>query len=141
MSKKKYQHHAPMQPNSPTKSENEATTGATLEEAGAANPPKVADEERNSYEKSMESRLSEFGSKIDDLSVKAGELKEQAATKMQELKEKQQEASVKFQSMKETSGEAWGEFKHGMDNCFEELSKAWDEMKSGCSNAASKFEK
>ena len=127
--------------NTSTTDENKvgSTTGGRMEEAGAANPPSV--DERSSYEKSMESRLSELGAHIDDLTAKAGEAKEQAKVKLKELKEKQEEASVKLQSMKETSAEAWGEFKHGMDNAFEELSKAWDEMKAGCSSAASKFDK
>ena len=119
-----------------------ATTGGELEEVGAANPPKTMDvSDRKDYEKCMETRLSEIGAKIDEFTDKAEAMKEQAACKLQELKEKQQEASVKLQSLKETSAEAWTEFKHGMDNCFEELSKAWDEMKAGCASAASKFEK
>ncbi|MDZ4835714.1 MAG: hypothetical protein SGJ27_18210 [Candidatus Melainabacteria bacterium] len=125
--------------NSDTEKGLYSTTGGAMEEAGIANPPTLAD--RSTYEKNMETRLSELGAKIDDLSVKAGEVKEQASTKLKELKEKQQEASVKLQSMKETSTEAWGEFKHGMDNAVEELSKAWEEMKAGCSSAASKFDK
>jgi hypothetical protein len=142
MSNEFNQYYNPMQPSSSMSSDtNEPTTGATLEEAGVANPPNAADVDRSDYEKSMESRLSEFGAKIDELGVKAGELKEQAATKFQELKEKQQEAKTKFQSLKETSSEAFCEFRHGMDNCFEELSKAWDEMKAGCSSAAAKFDK
>ncbi len=118
-----------------------STTGAEMEELGALNPPKVADEDRSCYERTMEERLSELGARIDELGMKAEEMKEQAAVKVKELREKQQEASVKLQSLKETSAEAWGEFKHGMDNCFEELSKAWEEMKAGSARAASKFEK
>ena len=121
--------------------ENQSTTGGALEEVGVANPPSSSDLDRSSYEKTMEERMSEFGAKIDDLNDKIGEMKEQAAAKYQDLREKQKVASCKLKDLKETSTEAFGEFTTGMDHAFEELSKAWEEMKTGCSNAAAKFEK
>lgn len=118
-----------------------STTGGALEEAGAVNPPSTTDLDRSSYEKSMEERMAEFGAKIDELQDKLETMKEEAACKYQDLKEKRQVAADKFKSLKETSTEAFGEFKTGMDHAFEELCKAWDEMKTGYANAAAKFEK
>jgi DNA-binding ferritin-like protein len=89
----------------------------------------------------MEERMAEFGAKIDELHEKLDSMKEQAAVKYQDLKDKQRVASCKFKELKETSADAFSEFKTGMDHAFEELTKAWEEMKTGCSNAAAKFEK
>jgi len=127
--------------NQPSSSDFGSTTGGALEEAGAANPPSTTDLDRSSYEKSMEERMAEFGARIDELNEKLDSMKEQAAVKYQDLKDKQRVASCKFKELKETSTDAFGEFKTGMDHAFEELSKAWEEMKTGCSNAAAKFEK
>ncbi len=98
-------------------------------------------EERKDYEGNMEKKLAEIGSKIDEMSAKAGELKEQAANKYEELKKKREEAACKFEDLKQQSSDAWKEFKSHMDTALEDLSHAVGEMKSGCCEAKSKFEK
>lgn len=97
--------------------------------------------DRTHYESNMESRLSDLGAKIDDFVEKAGNAKDQVACTLKELNEKREHAMTKFQCLKDTSCEAFGEFKTGMDKAFEDLSKAWEEIKVGSSKAASKFEK
>lgn len=97
--------------------------------------------ERTHYESNMENRLKDLGAKIDDFVEKAGNAKDQVACTLKELNEKREHAVTKFQCLKDTSCEAFGEFKQGMDKAFEDLSKAWEEIKVGSSKAASKFEK
>lgn len=98
-------------------------------------------EDRKEYEGNMERKLADIGSKIDEMAVKAEELKEQAANKFEDLKKKRDEAAVKFEELKKQSSEAWKEFKGHMDTALEDLSHAVNEMKSGCCDAKSKFEK
>jgi chromosome segregation ATPase len=94
---------------------------------------------KTDYEGNMENKLREIGAKIDDWSTKAGAAKEQAATKIQELNEKREKATKRMTEVKEASGDAWHEFKGGMDKAFDELKQAWEEIRSGSEKAADKL--
>ncbi len=93
------------------------------------------------YVGKMESKFADIGAKIDELTVKAGVAKDQAAVKLEELKQRKEEASKKLHQLKSSSGDAWQEFKHGLDKAAEELKQALHELKSGSEKAAAKFEK
>ena len=65
--------------------------------------------------------------------------KDHAACKLNELKEKREAATKRFGEVKDASGEAWIEFKGGMDKAFDELKSAWDELRLGSEKAADKL--
>ena len=98
---------------------------------------------RTEYEGSMECKMKELGAKIDEFSAKAcsakDHAKEQAETKMLELNVKREQATKHMKEMKEASGEAWTEFKGGLDKAFEELKQAWEELRGGSEKAAEKL--
>jgi len=98
---------------------------------------------RTEYEGSMECKMKELGAKIDEFSAKAcsakEHAKEQAEAKMQALKEKHEQTTKYMKEMKEASGEAWTEFKGGLDKAFEELKQAWEELRGGSEKAADKL--
>jgi len=98
-----------------------------------------SDDMRTNYEGNMEGKLRELGAKIDEFSAKACEAKEQASAKVQELKEKREHAMCRMKEVKTASGEAWSEFKGGMDKAFEELKQAWEELRGGSEKAADKL--
>jgi thymidylate synthase len=91
------------------------------------------------YVGSMETKLAEIGAKIDEMSAIAHEKKEQAAVKLEQLKKQKEEAYQKFQEVKTSSGDAWHEFKIGLDKAFEEMKSAVHELKAGSEKAAEKL--
>jgi hypothetical protein len=94
---------------------------------------------KTEYVGKMESKLAELGAKIDELTIKAGEAKDQAAIKVEELKRRKEEATRKFQQLQSSSGDAWQEFKLGLDKAVEDMKQALHELKSGSEKAAAKF--
>ena len=94
---------------------------------------------RTSYEGNMEGKLRDLGAKIDEFSTKACEAKDQASAKVQELNEKREHAMCRMKEVKAASGEAWSEFKGGMDKAFDELKQAWEELRGGSEKAADKL--
>jgi len=90
------------------------------------------------YELNMERKLQSLGANIDQWS---GQAEIMAVEKMKELRRKQAEASKRLEELKAASGEAWGEFKQGLDRACEDLAKAFDELKSSSAKALSKFNK
>lgn len=96
-------------------------------------------ETRIEFQSNMETRLAALGAKIDEFTVTAGQVKEQAACRLDELNAKRADATAKLQELKAQSGEAWVELKDGMEKSVEELKKAWEELRSGSERAAAKF--
>jgi uncharacterized coiled-coil DUF342 family protein len=88
--------------------------------------------DRHDYEHTMENKLKEVGAKID-------ELKEKAGVKWDSLQAKREEAQAKYKQMKANSGDAYNEFKLGMDKAFDELQQAWQEAKAGTEKATAKL--
>jgi hypothetical protein len=88
---------------------------------------------------SMESRLRSLGARIDELMVRAEAAKARAGEKAAVLRDKQQGAMTRFNEMKSHSGEAWDEFKPGLDRAWEDLKKAWEEVRTASNRAASKL--
>src|SRR5277367_4099550 len=86
---------------------------------------------KSDYVGNMETRLAEIGAKMDELGVKAHDAKESAAVKYEALKKRRDEAMAKFHELKGSSGEAWTEFRAGVDKAFDELRHAWDELRAG----------
>src|ERR1700733_9110093 len=84
----------------------------------------VSNESKQSYEGKMETKLRELGAHIDQLSERAG-------TEYEKLKVKREAAQAELARLKKNSGEAYAEFKAGVDKAFEELQKAFEEAKEG----------
>ena len=95
---------------------------------------------KTEYEGTMETRLRDLGAKIDDLLSKAEVAKEKAQVKADELRAKQEAAMSKLKEMKDCGGEAWREFKPGLDRAWEDLRQAWDELRGASERAAQKFQ-
>jgi hypothetical protein len=88
---------------------------------------------------SMESRLRSLGARIDDLMARAEVAKERAGEKAAVLRDKQEHAMTRLSEMKSCSGEAWHEFKPGLDRAWEDLKKAWQEVRVASTRAAEKL--
>ncbi len=93
------------------------------------------------YVGNMETKFAEIGAKMDELTAKAHDAKESAAVKYEQLKKRREEAAAKLHLLKNSTGEAWTEFRSGVDKAFDELKLAWDELRSGSEKAVAKFEK
>lgn len=93
------------------------------------------------YVGSMESKFAEIGAKLDELHSKASDAKDQAANKYEEVKQRKEEFAKHLAEMKASSGDAWTEFKAGLEKAFEELKLAAYEVKEGSVKAVAKFEK
>src|SRR5271168_1999017 len=92
----------------------------------------VPAESKQSYEGKMEAKLRELGAHIDQLSERAG-------VEYEKLKVKKEATQAKLAQLKSNSGEAYAEFKSGLDKAFEELQKAFEEAKAGTTAAAQKM--
>jgi len=98
------------------------------EEGGCCLPA----ETKQAYEGKMETKLKELGAHIDQLSERAG-------TEYEKLKVKHEATQVKLTELKKNSGEAFAEFKTGLDKAFEELHQAFEEAKAGTARAKEKM--
>jgi hypothetical protein len=92
----------------------------------------VPAESKQTYEGKMETKLKELGAHIDQLS-------DRASQEYEKLKVKREAAQTKLSQLKTNSGEAYTEFKAGMDKAFEELQKAFEEAKAGTAKATEKM--
>jgi predicted nuclease with TOPRIM domain len=96
---------------------------------------------RSEYEGKMESRLKEFGAKLDELMAKGDAAKEQVAGKIEELKANKSRLATKLAEMRSASEDAWSELKPGLDRAVDELGKAFSELKQASERAAGKLHK
>jgi hypothetical protein len=93
------------------------------------------------YVGSMESKFAEIGAKLDELHSKASDAKEQAAHKYEEVKKHKEEFAKRLAEIKDSTGDAWTEFKGGLEKALDELKLAAYEVKEGSTKAVAKFEK
>lgn len=95
-------------------------------------------EEKKAYQKTMEKKLADLGSKIDKLQKKAdkagGDAKAELDQQIKALKEKREAAKKKMAELNSAKDEAWKTLKSGMQS-------AWDELSSAVDKATSKFDK
>jgi ElaB/YqjD/DUF883 family membrane-anchored ribosome-binding protein len=85
--------------------------------------------DKQSYRKKMEAQLNELGAQISDLLDKVGTA---ADKELEALRPKLKAAGEKLDELKQTSTEAWGDFKPG-------LGKAWSELQKSFNQAAARF--
>jgi hypothetical protein len=93
------------------------------------------------YVGSMETKFAEIGAKLDELHSKASDAKDQAANKYEEVKKRKEEFAKHLAEIKASTGDAWTEFKGGLEKALEELKLAAYEVKEGSTKAVAKFEK
>ena len=87
----------------------------------------MADEQ--SYRKKMETQLNELGAQIQDLLNKVGTGVDKEVAS---LRPKLKAAQEKLDELKQTSTEAWGDLKPGLE-------KAWSELQKSVGQAAARF--
>jgi predicted nuclease with TOPRIM domain len=86
-------------------------------------------EQMQAFRKQMESKLNEYGDKIDQLQAKAEELggdaKAKAEQELSALRKKRDEVSEKLNELGSSSGNAWDQIKSGIDAAMEDLGNAY----------------
>ncbi|HET6369728.1 MAG TPA: hypothetical protein VFG95_00930 [Nitrospiria bacterium] len=106
----------------------------------------MEEEDKETYQKTMEARLAHLGAKLDQLKEgadKAGEkAKNEISRLVHDLRQRQEEARKTFQEVKGASGEAWvqlkgglekaaGQLKEGLDQAGSKLKQAWHKEETG----------
>ncbi len=91
-------------------------------------------QQKQEYQKKMESELAELSKRIDELKGKAKTAKQEAAAKLEgtiaELKKKQEAAEKQLPEVGSATSKAWVEVKAGADKAMDELKKAYESAKS-----------
>ncbi|HEY2981644.1 MAG TPA: hypothetical protein VGJ22_10715 [Anaerolineales bacterium] len=87
----------------------------------------MADEQ--SYRKKMEAQLNELGAQISEL---LGKLGTGVDKELEALRPKLKAAREKLEELKQTSADAWGDLKPGLE-------KAWVELQKSFNEAAARF--
>ena len=87
----------------------------------------MADEQ--SYRKKKETQLNDLGAQIQELLTKFGA---EVDREVEALRPKFKEAQEKLETLKQTSTEAWGDLKPGLE-------KAWSELQKSVAQASSRF--
>jgi DNA-binding transcriptional regulator GbsR (MarR family) len=86
-------------------------------------------EQIQAFRKQMETKLNEYGEKIDQLQAKSEELggdaKAKAEQQLTALRQKRDEASEKLKGLGSSSGDAWEQLKSGIDAAMEDLGNAY----------------
>jgi peptidoglycan hydrolase CwlO-like protein len=91
-------------------------------------------QEKKNYEINMEERLARLGKQLDEINVKAKDMKEQARKEMtkylDDAKKKQKAALRKLQKIQKESTEKWKRFTSDMDAAADSFAKAYEKVKS-----------
>jgi peptidoglycan hydrolase CwlO-like protein len=91
-------------------------------------------QEKEEYQKRIESQLADLSKKIDELKEKAKTAKEDVAVKLQAqieaLKKQQQVADEKLSELRSSTSKAWDQVKTGADKALEDLKKAYEAARS-----------
>jgi DNA-binding transcriptional regulator GbsR (MarR family) len=89
-------------------------------------------EQMQAFGKQIETKLNEYGEKIDQLQAKAEKLGGDAKTKAEQqltaLRQKRDEASEKLKRLGSSSGDAWEQLKSGIDAAMEDLGNAYKKV-------------
>jgi predicted nucleic acid-binding Zn-ribbon protein len=104
--------------------------GETKDAAPAALNP----QQKQEYQKKMETKLRELNQELKEWKDRAGKMEKKARAEMDEqlskLSNKEEEASKKFKDLGSKTGKAWEDFKVGVDSAVDDLMKAFDQMRS-----------
>jgi ElaB/YqjD/DUF883 family membrane-anchored ribosome-binding protein len=96
----------------------------------------TAMDEKSAYRQKVEARLDQWRADIDKLQAKAVEASADARLEyhkqIDELREKQHKAQAKLKELNEASGDAWKDFKAGVE-------KAWDDLGDAVKKATERF--
>ena len=91
-------------------------------------------QQKQEYQKKIESQLDELSKQIDQLKEKAKTVKQDAVAKLEstieELKKKQQVAEERLPELRSATSKAWVEVKAGVDKAMDDLKKAYEKAKS-----------
>jgi peptidoglycan hydrolase CwlO-like protein len=91
-------------------------------------------QEKEEYQKRIESQLADLSKKIDELKEKAKIAKDDVAVKLQAqieaLKKQQQVADEKLNELRSSTSKAWDQVKTGADKALEDLKKAYEAARS-----------
>lgn len=93
-------------------------------------------DEKSAYRQKLEARLDQWSTEIDKLQAKAVEASADARLKYEDqvkaLRKQQDEAREKLSELDDASGEAWKDFRSGVE-------KAWDDLGDAVKKATERF--
>lgn len=91
-------------------------------------------QQKQEYQKKLESQFAELSKKIDELKAKAKTAKQNVTAKwedtMSELKKKQEATEKKLPELRSATTKAWGDVKAGLDTAMDDLKKTYEKAKS-----------
>ncbi len=91
-------------------------------------------QEKQEYQKRIESQLADLSQRIDELKEKAKTAKQDAVVKLQAqmeaLKKQKEVAEQKLSELRSSTSNAWGEVKDGVDKAMDNLKKAYENARS-----------
>jgi hypothetical protein len=91
-------------------------------------------EEKESYKKEVQEKLKDLDRKIDELRVKAtevkGEVKEEFKKEMALLRKKQNAAKKEWKKVEHASAKTWDKVKAAMDSAVQDMQGAYDKAAS-----------
>jgi chromosome segregation ATPase len=89
-------------------------------------------EQMQAFREQMETRLNEYGEKIDQLQAKAEKLGEDGKAKAEQqltaLRQKRDEVSEKLNDLSSSAGTAWEQVKSGIAEAMEDLENAYKKV-------------
>ncbi|MBI5568747.1 MAG: hypothetical protein HY914_02280 [Desulfomonile tiedjei] len=91
-------------------------------------------EQKQEYEKKIESQFADLTKRIDDLKQKAQSAQQSVSDKLQgtldELIKSQKAVEKKLPGLRDSTSQAWGEVKDGVDKAMTDLSQAYEKARS-----------
>jgi archaellum component FlaC len=91
-------------------------------------------EQKQEYEKKLESQFADLSKRIDDLKQKAQSAQQGVTDKLQgtfdQLKKSQEVVEKKLPELRTSTSQAWGEVKDGVDKAMTDLSQAYEKARS-----------
>lgn len=70
---------------------------------------------------------------------KAEASKDDFRDKVEELKLKREDAHKKLEQLKEKTGDAWSDFKTGLDQAWADVTHAWEQLKAASEKASQRL--
>lgn len=90
--------------------------------------------QKEGFQKKAEAQFEAFKQKIEDLKIKAADLKKDSKEKydqeMEVLKKKQEAAKEKLEELKSAGAESWKKVKAEFDSMMEDLNRQYEKVKS-----------
>ena len=118
------------------KVENLATTPQDIKKEAAdlaKTTMAYTEEQKALFQKKFQEKMAQYNEKLQELEAKLATVNEQAkadmAAEMKELRMKQAELGDKLKELQTKGGEAYADFKKGLDSAIEQMDQAFDQAR------------